>query len=127
MKGNEGGFTYPLTLSILVVFLFFFSIRIEQLLIERKMAHETKKIIEQEYYMLSSANKIEETLQEMGSIEPKGTFIYKYGKLDYQANTPTKGLQAVTFTLQLDSGEVSIGIGSFDIGLKKMVKWIEKN
>jgi competence protein ComGG len=79
MKKNENGFTYPLTLSILIIFLFFFSIRVEQLLSERKMAHETKKILEQEYYLLSSAKKIEKILQDGDPIQPKGTFNYNYG------------------------------------------------
>jgi hypothetical protein len=127
MKKDENGFTYPLTLSILIIFLFFFSIRVEQLLSERKMAHETKKILEQEYYMLSSAKKIEKILQDGGPIELKGTFDYKYGKLDYQANIPTNELQEITFNLQLDSGEISKEIGYFDIRSKKMVKWIEIN
>jgi hypothetical protein len=127
MKNNENGFTYPLTLSILIIFLFFFSIRVEQLLSERKMAHETQKILEQEYYMLSSAKRIEKILQDGGPIELKGTFNYKFGKLDYHAKVPANELQEITFTLQLNSGEISNEIGYFDIRSKKMAKWIEIN
>jgi hypothetical protein len=127
MIKNENGFTYPITLSILIIFLFFFSIRVEQLLNERKMAQETMKILEQEYYQLISVKKIEKILQDGDSIQPQGTFNYNNGRLVFQANIPAGEIQEITFTLQLHSGEISKGIGYYDLHLKKMVKWIEKN
>ena len=126
MIKNENGFTYPITLSILIIFLLFFSIRVEQLLSERKMALETKKILEQEYYLLTSTKKIEKILQDGDSIQPKGTFNYTNGELVFQANIPAGEIQEISFTLQLHSGEISKGIGYYDLNLKKMVKWIEK-
>jgi hypothetical protein len=127
MKNNENGFTYPLTLSVLIVFLIFFSVNVEQLQSERKMAHETKKILKQEYYMMSSAKKIEKRIQNGDSIQTNGVFIYKGGKVDYLSSSPLDGIQKVTFTLQLESGEVASGIGYYDINVKKMSKWVEKN
>jgi competence protein ComGG len=104
MIKNENGFTYPITLSILIIFLFFFSIRVEQLLSERKMTQETKKILEQEYYQLISVKKIEKILQDGDSIQSTGMFNYNNGRFDFQANIPAGEIQEITFTLQLHSG-----------------------
>lgn len=127
MKNNEGGFTYPLTLSILILFLFFFSTKVEQLLIDRKMAHETKIILLQEYYMLTSAKKIENMLQSVDSIQANGTFAYRYGNMDYKSDIPADTTQKISFTLRLYSGETFLGFGYYDTFTKKMIKWIEKN
>jgi hypothetical protein len=127
MKNNENGFAYPLTLSILIIFLLIFSVRIEQLQSERKMAIEIKKILVQEYYMASSVKKVEKILQEGGLLETNGTFHYKYGKMEYKPNTPIKDIQKVFFTLHLDTGEIANGVGDYNLNLKKMVNWVEKN
>lgn len=127
MKNNENGFTYPLTISVLIVFLIFFSISVKQLQSEKIMAQETKKILNQEYYMMSSAKKIEKSIQNGDSIQTNGVFIYKNGEMNYLSNTPLGGIQKVTFTLQLESGEIASGIGYYDINIKKMIKWVEKN
>ncbi|WML45295.1 competence type IV pilus minor pilin ComGG [Neobacillus sp. PS3-40] len=126
MIKSEQGFTYPLTLSILMIFLVFYSIRVEQLLIERKMNQETKKIEKQEYYMLSSTKKIEKLLHDGQPIQQYSTFTYKYGIVNVLTNIPIGNIQKITFTLHLDSGEVSEGIGYFDINFKKIVQWEEK-
>jgi hypothetical protein len=127
MKNNENGFTYPLILSVLIVFLIFFSFSVEQLQSERLMAYETKKILKQGYYMMSSAKKIEKRIQNGDSIQTNGVFNFKDGKMDYVPSPPLDGIQKVTFTLQLESGEVASGIGFYDINVKKMSKWVEKN
>ncbi|MEH7501437.1 competence type IV pilus minor pilin ComGG [Neobacillus drentensis] len=126
MKNNEKGFTYPLTLCLLIIFLSFFSVRIEQLVSERKMAHETATILQEEYYFLSSVKKVEGMFQEKGTIPAKGTFSYVKGTMDYQAETPTGYVQKVNFTLHLHTGdETAIGRGFFDTRTKRLSKWIE--
>ncbi|WP_312471747.1 competence type IV pilus minor pilin ComGG [Neobacillus sp.] len=125
MKNNEKGFTYPLTLCLLLLFLLFFSLHVEQLLTERKMAHETAVILQQEYYFLSSVKKIEGIFQTGGTIPSKGTITYVNGNMDYQAETPTGYVQKVNFTLRLRSDEAIIGRGFFDTRTKKLIKWVE--
>jgi ComG operon protein 7 len=126
MKNNEKGFTYPLTLCLLIIFLSFFSVRIEQLVSERKMAHETATILQEEYYFLSSVKKVEGMFQEKGTIPAKGTFSFVIGTMDYQAETPTENVQKVNFTLHLHTGdETAIGRGFFDTRTKRLSKWIE--
>ncbi|WHY76114.1 competence type IV pilus minor pilin ComGG [Neobacillus sp. WH10] len=125
MKNTEQGFTYPLVLCILILFLLFFSMHIEQLLTERKMAHETAAIFQQEYYFLSSVKKVEWLFQTEGNIPDKGTIVYRNGTMDYQTEPISGYVQKVNFTLSLNSGEAITGRGFFDTGSKKMVKWVE--
>ncbi|MCQ6278085.1 competence type IV pilus minor pilin ComGG [Bacillus sp. EB600] len=127
MSKNQKGFTYPLTLAILITFLIFFSIQVQQLLTERKMHQETKIILQQEYYMLTTVKKMEGKLQSGDLVETKGTFQFLNGYVDYQADLPSGSTQKITFTLHLHSGETAVGFGYFDKNLKKLVKWIEKN
>ncbi len=125
MKNSEYGFTYPLTLSLLIVFLVFFSMQVEQLLTERKMAHETSVILQQEYYFLSSVRKLETLLQTGGTIPAKGTIPFQNGNMEYSADPPVGTTQKVNFTLKLNSCGPVIGRGFFDTSTKRLVKWAE--
>jgi hypothetical protein len=127
MMKSQRGFTYPLTLSLLLSFLIFFSIQVEQLLAEEKMFHETKKILLEEYYMLISIKNVERKLQTGEIIAQKGAFPYLNGYVSYQADLPSGSTQKITFTLQLPTGETIVGNGYFDKNLKKLTKWVEKN
>lgn len=127
MTSNENGFTYPLTLSILIIFLLVFSLQAEQLLTERKMYKETRTILQQEYYMLLSVKKIEKAIQTNGPIQAGGSIQYHYGSIDYLPEAPSVNIQKITFTLHLNTGEATHGYGYYDTNLKKMVKWVEKN
>ncbi|MDR4948575.1 competence type IV pilus minor pilin ComGG [Neobacillus cucumis] len=125
MKSDERGFTYPLTLCTLLLFLIFFSMHIEQLLSEHKMAVETATILKQEYYFLSSAKKVESLYQTRGTIPAKGTFVYINGTMDYKAETPSAYVQIVDFTLVLHLREPIVGYGYFDTRSKSLIKWVE--
>lgn len=126
MRNNEKGFTYPLTLCLLIIFLVFFSIQIEKLLSERKIAHETTTILQEEYYFLASVRKIEMAFQTDGTFPAKGTFKFENGSMDYQAEPPAGYIQKVNFTLHLNpGGETAIGRGFFDTRARRLSKWIE--
>ncbi|WP_419956139.1 competence type IV pilus minor pilin ComGG [Neobacillus niacini] len=125
MKNNEQGFTYPLTLAMLLLFLSLFSFRVDQLLTERKLAHETNLILQEEYYFHSSVKKVEEIMQLGGVIPSKGTFTYLNGSMGFQADIPIGTIQKINFTLKMHTGETVVGRGFFDITSKKMIKWTE--
>jgi hypothetical protein len=125
MKNSERGFTYPLTVCTLLLFLIFFSMHIEALLSERKMAVETKEIQMQEYYFLSSAKKVESLYQTRGTIPARGTLVYINGTMNYRAETPSSNIQIVDFTLVLYSREPIVGYGYFDTSTKTIIKWVE--
>lgn len=126
MKNNEEGFTYPLTLCLLIIFLVFFSMQIEKLLSERRIAHETAVILQQEYYFFSSVKKFERAFQTDGNFPVKGTFWFIHGYMDYQAEPPVGYIQKVNFTLRLNPrGVTAIGRGFFDTRTKRLSKWVE--
>ncbi|WHX99292.1 competence type IV pilus minor pilin ComGG [Neobacillus sp. DY30] len=125
MKNNELGFTYPLTLAVLILFLLLFSFRVEQLLTERKLAYETNLILQEEYYFHSSVKKVEEIMKSGGVIPPKGTFSYLNGSMEFQAELPVGTIQKINFTLRMHTGVTIVGRGFFDISSNKMIKWTE--
>jgi hypothetical protein len=127
MRKNEQGFTYPLTLVVLIIFLTFFSFRVEQLLTERKLSYQTAIILQEEYYFHSSVRKIEKIMQTGGVIPIRGSFSFLKGSMAYQAETPIGKIQKVNFTLRMHSGETVGGRGFFDTASKKMTKWTETN
>ena len=124
MKNNENGFTYPLTLCLLIIFLSFFSVRTEQFLSESKMAHEKNTILQEEYYFLSSVKKLEGIFQKSGTLPSKGTISFVKITMDYQTETPTGYVQKVNFTLHLAGDTTVIGKGFFDTRTKKLTKWV---
>jgi hypothetical protein len=123
--GNEKGFTYPLTLTILILFLLVFSFRVEQLLTERKLSHESAVILQEEYYFQSSFRKIETIMLSGNTIPTAGSFPFLKGSMGYQADSPIGAIQKVNFTLRMHSGEIIRGRGFFDLSSKKMIKWVE--
>ncbi len=127
MIKNEKAFTLPLTLSIVIVFILFLSLQVEQLLAERKMFQETKSIFEQEYYMLSSIKKIERQLQSGESVPSKGKMTYLFGNMEYQIDLPYGSTQKITLTLVLKSGAMAGGYAYYDNNTQKIIKWVEKN
>lgn len=124
MRKEEKGFTYPLTLIVLLLFLTFFTGRVEQLLTERKMAQETSTILQDEYYFLSSIKKVEQLYQSGSAIPAKGKILYTNGIIDYVSEKPIGNIQKVNFSLRLNSGETSIGSGYFNTSLKQNIKWV---
>lgn len=125
MKKNEAGFTYPFTLMVLLLFLIFFSVRIEGLLIERKTARESLIIRQQEYYFLTSIKKMEGLYQAGTTLPLKDTMTYLNGRMEYQSEKPINNVQKVNFTLSLNSGETIMAHGFFDLNSKRLIKWIE--
>jgi hypothetical protein len=120
---NEKGFTYPLTLCLLLLFLLFFSMQLERSLTQRKLAHETGIVMQEEYYFLSSVKKLEAVFQAQGTLPVKDIITYRKGWVDVQSEAPSSSSQRVTFTLYLTSGEKVTGRGYFDTRTKKLIKW----
>ncbi len=127
MIHNQKGFAYPLTLSLLIIFFIFFSIRVEQHLTERKFTYNTKISHMQEYYMLTTSKKVEKILQTGDGTTTSGSFAFRDGTINYQIDPPSGSIQKFTLTLQLKSGETVYGYGFYDTVSKKLTKWVEKS
>jgi hypothetical protein len=125
MRKGEKGFTYPLTLMMLLLFLLVFSVKIEWLMAERKMAHEQSIIMQEEYYYLSTVKKVVHLYQSGTAIPVKSTIIYTKGTMEYQSEIPNGSTQKINFILRLNTGETVGARGFFDTSSKKLTKWIE--
>ncbi|AZU63321.1 hypothetical protein CHR53_19770 [Neobacillus mesonae] len=125
MKHNESGFTYPLILILLIIFLLFFSMNVERLLSERKLVHESETVLKEEYYYLTTVKKVEKMLETERGIPAKGSIYYQFGEMSYQTDPPAGNSQKVYFSLKFKSGLTVMGNGVFDLSTKRLIKWTE--
>jgi hypothetical protein len=123
---NQAGFTFPLSLCLLMLFNVFFLLALEQGLSERRLYNESEKIMAAEYYLLSSVKEAELQMQS-GKLSASGRFSYSKGVVDYQRRALSPAIDEITLTLKLHTTEQWIGIAHYDKTQQKMVRWIEKN
>jgi hypothetical protein len=123
---GEQGFTYPLSLSVLVFFSLFLLILVEQNVIERRFYKETETILLSEYYFQAAVVEAEQLLNRE-ELAQTGKFEYRDGEVRFDRRILSQGMEEVTFTLKLKTGEQWFGNAQYDHGKKKFVKWVEKN
>jgi len=123
---GEKGFTYPLSLAVLVFISLFLLLLVEQNGIERRFFKETETILLVEYYFQASVVEAEQLLDK-GELAQAGRFEYKNGEVRFTRRLLSQVLEEVTFTLKLHTGEQWIAIVQYDRVKQKFVKWIEKN
>ncbi|MBT2754754.1 competence type IV pilus minor pilin ComGG [Mesobacillus foraminis] len=123
---NERGFTYPVSLCMLVFFSLLLLITVEQNMAEKRFYKDTEVILVQEYYLLSAVKRAEGLLKE-NNLSQTGTFLYTKGTVAYQTRALPEGLAEITFTVKLFTKEQWVGVGHFDTVQKKLVKWMEKS
>jgi hypothetical protein len=126
MLHNEKGFTFPLSLCMLLLISTFVVIYTQQYLNEKKFAHETETILKQEYYFLVAVRKLETQLQNDEPILNKGQYIMQKGRMDFTKEDLGTTLK-FNFSLTLSTGEKAIGIAYYNKIQRKMIKWVEKN
>jgi hypothetical protein len=98
----------------------------EQFIAEKRFVKDTEVIRLQEYYMLCAIKQAESMLMA-DKLPIAGRMEFKQGTVTLNKTSLQENLDEVTFTLILDTGERSIGIGTYDNELSRMVKWIERN
>ncbi|MEH7107295.1 competence type IV pilus minor pilin ComGG [Bacillus sp. JJ1764] len=125
MNKNEHGFTYPLTLCLLILFLTSFSFYVEHLLVERKFFSDTAENLTAEYYFHSTLKKIESTVQTTGSVQTNGTFYFQKGVVVFRAEPAGETSQTVNISLSLQSGVRINGKATYDLQTRKLMKWTE--
>ncbi|WP_053367123.1 competence type IV pilus minor pilin ComGG [Bacillus sp. FJAT-27245] len=127
MPKCDRGFTYPLTLAVLLAISATLAAASELLLVEARMVNEIETIQTQEYYMVSSLKKIEKSLNEGSGAPASGSFAYRKGLVAYTVSAASPGTLKATISVKVDGSVPVEGYGYYDITLKKMVKWVEKN
>ena len=125
MFQNEKGFTYPLTLCLLIIFSMVLAIHIDQYVIEKGMLLETETILKQDYYLLSSVRKIESMLAEMnGETVEAGAFEFYDGHADFQISKVTDTIWQINIQLRTGKKMVITGIAYYDSDRQKVIQWI---
>ncbi|WP_071395736.1 competence type IV pilus minor pilin ComGG [Bacillus tuaregi] len=128
MVRNQHGFTYPLTLCILILFSTVLMIYTEQYLTEKRMLIETEYIQKQDYYIVNAMKIIEKTLSEHGKTNNTGTINFYDGQVSYVLLDLTDQLWEIRINLKtgIEHREFT-GYAYYDFELKKMIKWVERN
>lgn len=129
MVRNEKGFTFPLTLCIILLVSVLLTIQLEQYLSEKRLMRESELILKQEYYFLSSMKDAATHLEQMVDADelPTKVNLFSDGEVEYRTEKLTESLFKVTFDLKMESLPVLTGFGYYDKEEGKMIKWIEKN
>jgi len=127
MLHNQKGFTYPLTFCIIIIAIFVLSLQLEQFLTEKQFFKESEKLLQQDFYFLSSMKQVEEKFNIEEEEFPNGTIQYKYGDVSYSTTKLSDTVFKVSFTLKMDQFPQIIGTGYYDKAEGKMTKWAEKN
>ncbi|MCT2346299.1 ComGG family competence protein [Niallia taxi] len=87
------------------------------------MYHNSKELLVQEYYFMSSVKAIEKELQ-MGEYAQQGALQLKKGTVDYSIEQTTNTILKVEYRLRTKNVE-TVGYSYFDRRENKMTKWVE--
>ncbi|MEI2403802.1 competence type IV pilus minor pilin ComGG [Niallia taxi] len=123
MRKCQRGFIYPVTLSIFLLFLSCFLVITSLFLTEKRMYHNSKELLVQEYYFMSSVKAVEKELQ-MGEYAQQGALQLKKGTVDYSIEQTTDTILKVEYRLRTKNVE-TVGYSYFDRLENKMTKWVE--
>ena len=128
MLHNQSGFTYPLTLCLLIIFSTVLVIHIEQYVMESRMLKETETILKQDYYLLNAVRTIEDTLAIGGDRQEPGSIKFNDGQVDYVIMELTDQLWEIDIHLKTGKDQVQIsGLAYYDADIQRVIKWVEKN
>jgi competence protein ComGG len=127
MYRNQDGFSYPLTLTIILAALFLLTIQLDQFISEKRIVNQAETVIMQEYYLLCSFKKTEKMLSENIAPDKSGIFSFKNGSVSYEISPVATSLIQITFKTKIGSDKEISGYAYYDTDLQKMIKWIEKN
>jgi len=127
MLHNEKGFTYPLTLCMLIIFSIVLVIHIDQYVIEKRMFMETETILKQDYYLLSSVRKVETILATNVEIVNSGSFEFYDGHADYQLKKITDTIWEINIQLMTGKKITITGIAYYDSDRQKVIQWVERS
>ena len=119
MIHNENGFTYPITLCMMILLSTILIMRIDHFLIEKRMLKETENILKQDYYLLSTMDQLQSYLSTNEDVPVDGNFDYKDGQATYQIVNITGDTMEMMITLKVGGQEsVFIGNAFYDLNLK---------
>lgn len=128
MLRNQNGFTYPITLCLIILLSTVLVMRVEHFLAEKRMFQETEMILKQDYYLLSAMEQLNSYLSVDDKVENNGTFEFKNGVVEYQMIEQTEELLDINITIKLEGNDaVFKGVAIYNRNLNKIINWFEVN
>ena len=128
MLRNQKGFTYPITLSLLILLSTTLTIQIEQYITEKRMLTETETILKQDYYFLSTIELLQSKIAISDPMPTIGFLDFNDGQISYTiVELSERELEIkLILTMKRGNGEVE-GSAFYDKSLGKIVAWNEMN
>ena len=128
MLRNQKGFTYPLTLCLLILLSTTLTIQIEQYITEKRMLNETETILKQDYYFLSTIELLQSKIAISDPMPTIGFLDFNDGQISYTiVELSERELEIkLVLTMKGGNGEVE-GYAFYDKSLGKIVAWNEMN
>ena len=128
MLRNQKGFTYPLTLCLLILLSTILTIQIEQYITEKRMLNETETILKQDYYFLSTIESLQSQIAISDPMPTIGFLDFNDGQVSYTiVELSERELEIkLILTMKRGNGEVE-GSAFYDKSLGEIVAWNEMN
>lgn len=123
---NERGFTYPLTLAVLLLLSFLLTMHLEIYLNEKRIAAEEKVLSRQEFYFFRSLKHVEKLLTGNENMV-SGVLSFNNGYVTYYTEQLEEEQVEVTYQMYLEEEYQLTANSFFDQNIGKMTKWVEKN
>ena len=128
MLRNQKGFTYPVTLCLLILLSTTLTIQIEQYITEKRMLNETESILKQDYYFLSTIELLQSQIAISDPIPTTGFLDFNDGQISYTIVELSERELEIKLALTMNRGNGVIkGSAFYDKDLGKIVKWNEVN
>ncbi|WP_413361256.1 competence type IV pilus minor pilin ComGG [Robertmurraya sp. 2P01SA] len=124
---NDRGFTFPITLCVLLLFSGFLALNFHQYSIEKSLQFELAEFERNQFMFMQSFKKVENQLSNTEEVEKTGIFYFENGTVTYQINELDSTQLQILFRLVTSTGAELEGFGYYDQNLEKMVKWLERN
>jgi ComG operon protein 7 len=128
MLRNQKGFTYPVTLCLLILLSTVLTIQIEQYITEKRMLNQTETILKQDYYFLSTIESLQSQIAISDPMPTTGFLDFNDGQVSYTIiELSEKEIEIkLILTMKRGNGEVK-GSAFYDKSLGEIVKWNEMN
>ena len=120
----QKGFIYPITLSVYLLVICFFLVITGIFINEKKTYKDSKLLLVQEYYFMSTVKELEGELQS-DNYKLSGEYRYRKGEVTYSIEQISDILLKVEYRLYADKADPIIAYSYFDREENRMTKWVE--
>ena len=128
MLRNQKGFTYPVTLCLLILLSTVLTIQIEQYITEKRMLNQTETILKQDYYFLSTIESLQSQIAISDPMPTTGFLDFNDGQVSYTIIELSEKEIEIKLILMMKRGNGEVkGSAFYDKSLGEIVKWNEMN